>query len=280
MPRTLRAMSLPPPIVSRSNARVKALRTGFDGKASQPGESLAIEGETLLAEAIQAGVRVQTIFVREGSERVLESPHLRSPDPVPTVVLSRDVFAGAVDTASPQGVAALIAIPDLRAMKKQNRHGVVLVLEAMQDPGNLGTLIRTSEAFGVQEVLLAADTVNPWNPKAIRASAGSVFRVPIRRVRLREAKAEMADQGMRLFAAVVEANGAISCTEADLSTPCALMIGNEGAGLSAEALALADVRVHIPCRIESLNAATAGSVLLYESMRQRRLSGQSKGPGE
>jgi TrmH family RNA methyltransferase len=262
-------MTLPPPITSRTNARVKALRAAFSGKASQPGEFVAIEGETLLAEALRSQIAVDSIFVRQGSEAVLTSLGLRATQTSPTFVLSAEVFASAVATASPQGIAALIAIPKLVAKDRKSRQGVTLVLEAMQDPGNLGTLLRAAEAFGVARILITPDTVNPWSPKAIRASAGSVFRVPIERVTLGEVKEQMAAGKIRLFAAVAQASGAIACMDADLAAPCALMIGNEGAGLSPAALALADARIHIPCRTESLNAAAAGATLLYEALRQR-----------
>lgn len=261
-------MTLPPPITSRTNARVKALRAGFGGKASQPGESIAVEGETLLAEALRSGLRPETIFVRRGSEDVLSRLQLQASLQGSVVVLSEEVFDSAVDTHSPQGVAGLLPIPSLRA-ESGVRDGATLVLEAMQDPGNLGTLLRAAEAFGISEVLLTPDSVNPWNPKAIRASAGSVFRVPIRRVPLARIGDSLAARGVRLFAAVAQAPGAVACMDADLTGRCALLIGNEGAGLSAEALKLADERIHIPCLTESLNAAVAGATLLYEAMRQR-----------
>lgn len=266
-------MTLPPPITSRTNARVKALRAGFGGKASQPGESIAVEGETLLTEALRSGLRPETIFVRQGSEDVLS--RLQASLQGSIVVLSEDVFDSAVDTLSPQGVAGLLPIPSLRAQSGE-RDGATLVLEAMQDPGNLGTLLRAAEAFGISEVLLTPDSVNPWNPKAIRASAGSVFRVPVQRVPLAGIGDSLAARGVRLFAAVAQAPGAVACMDADLTGRCALLIGNEGAGLSAEALKLAGERIHIPCLTESLNAAVAGATLLYEAMRQRRgAAGQS-----
>jgi len=261
-------MKLPQPITSRTNARVKALRAGFSGKSAKPGELVGIEGENLLLEALQSGIAVESVFVRQGSEALLSQPGLRSVSPANVVVLSSDVFASAVDTASPQGVAAVVRIPEIRP-PDDSVSGVVLLLEAMQDPGNLGTLLRTAEAFGVAQVFATPDSVIPWNPKTVRASAGSVFRVPVRRTMLDEAQRTLKDNGVRLYAAVAEGEGATACMDADLTRACALMIGNEGAGLSAAALALADVRIHIPCATESLNAAVAGTVLMYEVMRQR-----------
>jgi TrmH family RNA methyltransferase len=259
-------MNLPEPITSRTNAKVKALRAAFDGKASRSGEIVGIEGPTLIAEAVRSGVRPETVFVRQGSEAVQEELDLRG---VPVVVLSRDVFASAVDTNSPQGVAALIAIPRIEMRPDGHGRGTTLVLEAIQDPGNVGTMLRAAEAFGVSQVIVTGETVNAWSPKAVRASAGSVFRVPVMRMSLEEIAAWAAKQRVRVYAAVAEAKGAVACVDADLARECAVMIGNEGAGLSQAALEIADERVHIPCITESLNAAAAAATLLYEAMRQR-----------
>jgi TrmH family RNA methyltransferase len=152
----------------------------------------------------------------------------------------------------------------------------------LQDPGNLGTLIRSAEAFGATAVLTTHGTVSEWNQKALRASAGSVFRVPVVAISTEELIA-LQSRGVRLLAAVApnsetdsnspldSKSNSASVRDADLTNPCALMIGNEGAGLGDEFLALADTRITIPTpgRVESLNAAIAGSLLLYEAARQR-----------
>jgi len=148
---------------------------------------------------------------------------------------------------------------------------MVLALEDLQDPGNLGTLVRSAEAFLVRQVFVTAGTVNPWNPKAVRASAGSVFRMPIVRGSLQDLKTWSDAFGVRLAAAVARTKDATPVMHARLLAPCALMIGNEGAGLSKEALAMADERVNIPCAVESLNAATAGTTMMYEAFRQNLL---------
>ncbi len=261
-------MSAPPPITSKSNARVKALRAAFSGRASQPGELLGLEGEHLLAEAIRSGLRLETIFLREGSESALDRPSLANAEALAMLTLSYDVFASAVETASPQGIAATVLIPAPQPPASQPR-SVVLLLEGLQDPGNLGTLIRSAEAFGAQQVFLSPDTVNPWNPKAVRASAGSVFRVPIARAPLARIAAQLTQQGSVLYAAVAQRMDSVSLLETSFAAHTALIIGNEGAGLSSEALHLAHHRVRIPCAVESLNAAVAGSTLLYEALRQQ-----------
>lgn len=259
-------MHLPPAITSRTNAKVKALRAAFEGKAARAGDLVGVEGPTLIAEAVRSDVRLQAVFVRKGSEAVLDNIELRG---APVVVLAADVFASAVDTASPQGIAALLAIPEVQSGKHDEERGLVLVLESIQDPGNLGTLLRAAEAFGVARLLITPETVNPWSPKALRASAGSVFRVPVHRMRLDEVARWAQHEQVRVYAAVARSNDAISSIDADFAWPCAVMIGNEGAGLSAAALKIATKRIHIPCMTESLNAAAAGATLMYEAMRQR-----------
>jgi TrmH family RNA methyltransferase len=268
-------MSAPAPITSKSNARVKALRAAFSGKAAQPGELLGLEGEHLIAEAIRSGLRIETLFLREGSESALDRTELAGLEAHSTLILSRDVFASAVETASPQGIAATILVPTVQRPAPQPQ-SVTLILESLQDPGNLGTLIRSAEAFGAQQIFLTPDTVNPWNPKVVRASAGSVFRMPVTRAPLAQIAGQLIQRGTVLYAAVAQRLGSVSLLEAIFEPHTAIMIGNEGAGLSAEALALAQIRVRIPCAVESLNAAIAGSTLLYEALRQRSASEASQ----
>ena len=269
-------------VTSRANPRVKQLRAAFGGNAKLSGGLVAIEGEHLLQEAMRSGLVFKTIFLserRNGPEWI--------PGNVERIELSEEVFASAVDTRSPQGVAALL-VPPVWSMGDAcppsvagGKAPLLLSAAGVQDPGNLGTLIRSAEAFGATGVLTTAGTVDEWNQKALRASAGSVFRVPVVEAGAAELMALKA-RGVRMFAAVAaesESNSvaacaggvAVSAADADLAGACALMIGNEGAGLGAELLALADARVSIPMpgRVESLNAAVAGSLLLYEAARQR-----------
>ena len=264
-------MTLPEAITSRTNARVKTLWAAFAGKASRPGELVGIEGENLIGEAIRSGLTFDTVYVREGSDNALARPSLAGLQADHWALLSKDVFGSAVDTASPQGIAATLEIPEIVPIEPSENPGVILMLEDLQDPGNMGTLLRSAEAFLVQQVFVTPSTVNPWNPKAIRASAGSVFRMPIVRCSLTEMKSWSHAFGVRMAAAVARMKDATPVMHARLLSPCALMIGNEGAGLSAAAIAMADERVNIPCAVESLNAATAGTTIMYEAFRQNLL---------
>ncbi len=251
-------------VTSRANARVKQLRAAAAGNARLSGGLVAIEGETLIAEALRSGLLLKTVFVSERREvpRGL-------PAGVEVLRCANEVLQSAVETQSPQGVAALL-LPKVWSLEDALR-GLPLMLVAvgLQDPGNLGTLIRSAEAFGASGVLVTEGTVGAWNQKVIRASAGSVFRIPV--VSVSEDEVQSLRPRLRLVAAVAASEDAVEASRADFSGACAVMIGNEGAGLSERWLAMADEQVTIACpgAVESLNAAVAGSLLLYEASRQR-----------
>jgi RNA methyltransferase, TrmH family len=251
-------------VTSRANARVKQLRAAFAGQARLASGLIAIEGEHLLEEALKSGQALKTVFVSERRE---------VPDFVPwgveVVRLANDVFQSCVETQTPQGVAALLVPPVGTVEEMLRGTPLILIAVGLQDPGNLGTLVRSAEAFGATGVMTTPGTVSAWNQKAIRASAGSVFRVPV--ASADSAAMEILEQqGVRLLAALKD--DARNVDDVDLHGACAILVGNEGAGLSADWVRMADERVTIPCPgwVESLNAAVAGSLLLYEASRQRR----------
>ena len=162
---------------------------------------------------------------------------------------------------------------------ERSADALVLIAVGLQDPGNLGTLVRSAEAFGASGVLTTPGTVSAWNQKALRASVGSVFRVPVVAVTACEVEG-LKRRGVRLIAAVgAGGDGVVSASEMDFGGACAVMIGNEGSGLGAVWVEMCDARVTIPCPgpVESLNAAIAGSLLLYEAARQREM--RSEAPG-
>ncbi|RXH55289.1 TrmH family RNA methyltransferase [Granulicella sibirica] len=253
-------------VTSRANARVKQLRAATAGNTRLSGGLVAIEGETLVGEALRSGLMLKTVFVSERREvpRGL-------PAGVEVLRCSNEVLQSAVETQSPQGIAALV-LPKVWEMADVFKvtEPLLLIAVGLQDPGNLGTLIRSAEAFGAAGVLVATGTVGAWNQKVLRASAGSVFRVPV--VQVTEAEVVgLRERGVKLLAAVASGIGALPAATASFKGTCGVMIGNEGAGLGASWVAMADALVTIPCpgAVESLNAAVAGSVLLYEASRQR-----------
>lgn len=257
--------SRPRLIESRQNPRVKELRAALARTGRTPSGLIAIEGEHLFAEAVRSRLRFASIFLREGYQ-----PSFALPDDAEHLALPPDVFASAVATEQPQGIAALVHPPAITAeMLFRGPAPLILVLQALQDPGNVGTLIRSAEAFAANGLLLLPGTASPWNPKALRASAGSAFRVPVINASEAEALDLLARHNIPAIAAVARAGTPVN--KAPLAGPCALLIGNEGAGLSESLLAAAARRITIPMlgNIESLNAAIAGSLLLYEASRQR-----------
>ncbi|MDE3105549.1 MAG: RNA methyltransferase [Acidobacteriota bacterium] len=258
-------------VTSRTNPRVKQLRAACAGNARLSGGLVALEGEHLLLEAVRSGTPLHTVFV--SAERDLPAAlAAQLPESTELVRLAADVFGSAVETPSPQGLAALFMPPQRRLQDALTGTPLLLVAAGVQDPGNLGTLIRSAEAFGATGLLTTPGTVSPWNQKALRASVGSIFRLPVVSVTTAELAA-LRPLGIRLLAAVGSSASTppLPAYSAELQLPCALLIGNEGAGLAPEYLALADATITIPCPgpVESLNAAVAGSLLLYEAARQR-----------
>lgn len=258
-------------IRSRSNARVKQLRAAFAGQDRLSEGLLAIEGEHLLEEAVRSGLQIKTIFLTDnqqvptGVERKAE-----------IVRLSTDVFRSAVETRSPQGVAALVVPPQFEVgdIFDAQEHALVVIAAGLQDPGNLGTIVRSAEAFGASGVITTPGTVSLWNQKTVRASVGSVFRLPVATATSKEIVELAAERGVRLFAALGSGgNDVLQAQDVRLTEPCAFLIGNEGAGLSHEWVDLGAESITIPCPgpVESLNAAVAASLLLYEASRQRSL---------
>ncbi|HEY0759015.1 MAG TPA: RNA methyltransferase [Acidisarcina sp.] len=276
---------------------------------------MSVEGVHLIEEALRCGLRVSTIFVRTGSERLLQqlvdqdaacsraasaakpassakrvwseaSLQGSMAETVDFVELPAEVFDSAVTTETPQGIAALLE-PPLFALEDILSEGspasgasgaasLIVVAAGLQDPGNLGTLIRSAEAFGAQGLIALPGTVSHWNPKAMRASSGSVFRLPVVAAEERAAFAALRARGVQLLAATVAGGEAASTF--DLTGPVALMIGNEGSGLphALTAAAEASITIPFPGRVESLNAAVAASVLLYEAARQRSIYAEQR----
>jgi TrmH family RNA methyltransferase len=258
-------------VESKDNARLKELRKALAAAGRSAQGRVGIEGPHLLEEALRAGLRMTTIFVAQGAERLLET--LPVPQETEILRLPAKLLDSALATETPQPIAALVEPPDwswphiLNVRRKGTE--LVVVLAGIQDPGNLGTILRSAEAFGADGVVSLPGTVSAWNPKAVRASAGSVFRVPLLAVSERECFEELHEAGVKILATTVHA--AQPAELVDLAGPVALIIGNEGNGVADELAAKADARITIPCPgpVESLNAAVAASVLLYEAARQR-----------
>ncbi len=266
-------------VQSRQNARVKELRAGFAHASKTEQGRISIEGQHLLAEAVASHLSIAAVFVRIGSEQLLDG--LAIVDETEIIALPPDVFSSAVATESPQGVAALVEPPHFTlndTLGQSHAQPLVLIVAGLQDPGNLGTLIRSAEAFGATGVVTLPGTVSLWNQKTLRASSGSVFRLPVAAARPDEIFAALAEHRIPALAAV--ASEAQPLSQHDLARPAGIVLGNEGSGIPPEILERADARLTIPCPgpVESLNAAIAGSILLYEASRQRAEKPSSQRP--
>ncbi len=276
-------------VESKQNARLKELRRvlaapgsgkcgpagGAGGLVGSASGLVGIEGLNLLKEALRAGLRIATVFVAQGPdrdwERLLDAVPL--PPETEVLLLPRKLLDSALATETPQPIAALVEPPDWTWTHllggQQETAPLVVVLAGLQDPGNLGTILRSAEAFGATGIVSLPGTVNAWNPKAVRASAGSVFRVPLLAAGEKECLQRLREAGVEIFSTTARA--ARPADLVDMASPAALLIGNEGNGIADDLAAKADAKITIPCPgpVESLNAAVAASVLLYEASRQR-----------
>jgi RNA methyltransferase, TrmH family len=238
-------------------------RLSVDRQARDADGTFVLEGPVLLAEAIAAGTELETVFVEAGTDLPASFP---ASVPVHTVVPG--VLAKAADAVTSRGVAAIARRPE-HTLADVPAGTPVLVLAGVGDPGNAGTLLRTAEAAGFGAVLFAAGSADPWSPKCVRSSAGSVLReMVIRGVEPLQLLEEVAATGRRRVG--TRLSDAVAFTDADLPPDVAIVLGNEAHGLPAELDEQVDDWVRIPMRggVESLNVAMAGTLLCYEVLRR------------
>lgn len=265
-------------IEGKHNALVKELRHAFARAELTAGGECAVEGFRIVEEAIRSGLRLRAVFVSEsGQDRAARLlPQIGSHSD--TLLLPDKLFASVVPSDTPQGVAALIQIKKFKVNEVLQNSGPLLVLAGIQDPGNLGTILRSAEAFGAGGILLAEGTVSAYNNKTVRASAGSVFRLTMAKIQTADAIAQLRENGFRLLATSSHKGTALA--QSDLSRKIAVFIGNEGSGLDKKLLAHMDELITIPHspRVESLNAGIAASIILYEAARQQRTTAMHERP--
>jgi len=266
-------------IEGRHNALLKVLRQAFAHAELTEEGDCAIEGVRIVEEAIRSGLRFRAIFFRESAQNRAQRILPQIGAHVETLLVPDRLFDGAVPSETPQGVAALVRLKDfsLDDILERLQVGPVIVVAGLQDPGNLGTILRSAEAFGSAGVVLGEGTVSPLNSKVSRASAGSVFRLPIVMAETAGAMEEVATKlhahGIRQIA--TSSHKGTPLDQAKLAVPAAIFIGSEGAGLSRSIMGHVDETVaiqHSP-HVESLNAGVAASIVLYEAARQRRAAG-------
>ncbi len=258
-------------ISSGQNAQVKELRRAFAEAAPNANAEVAVEGMHIVEEAIRSGLRLNTVFFSESARERVHKLLPQLPAHTQALLLPDEVFANAVPSETPQGVAALVRVKSFALAEVLVSAPALLVAVAgLQDPGNLGTIARSAEAFGAGGLLLGERTVSHWNWKAVRASAGSLFRLPTLKVELATALQEIKSRGVRVLATSSHKGAPIA--DVDLRGPVAFIVGSEGTGVPKEVLAQVDESVVIPHspKVESLNAGIAASIMLYEAARQRQ----------
>ncbi len=265
-------------ITSSSNAKLKNVTALLQkSKARREQDAFVIEGVRLCREAPQEQV-LETYVSEEYLNHNCSAEDRAYLDTLPHgyEVVSADVFRRVADTQTPQGVLSVARRPhtsleELLQVEKNSRSPLFLILEDLQDPGNLGTLLRTSEGAGVSGVIMSGGCVDLFNPKVVRATMGSIFRMPVvTGADMPSLLARLREAGVKSYAAYLD--GSTDCYSEDYRGATAFLIGNEGNGLKRETAEAAAVRIRIPMggQLESLNAAVSGAVLMYEAARQRR----------
>lgn len=256
-------------ITSTGNARVKnVIQIQTRARARKDSRQFVAEGFRMVSEA--PADRIVSIYASETFARC--NSGYMSTIQVPYETVSDNVFAQMSDTRTPQGILAVIKmaeyeIGDIIA----HDNGLYVIVENLQDPGNLGTIIRMSEAAGVDGIIMSPNTVDIYNPKTIRSTMGSLYRVPfVYADDFAGTLEQMKSKGVELYAAHLE--GSVEYTEPDYTKASAFVIGNEGNGLTDAVTNICSNRIRIPMagKVESLNAAIAASVLTFEAARQRR----------
>jgi TrmH family RNA methyltransferase len=263
-------------IEGRHNPLLKQLRQAFSRAQRTADGDCAIEGLRMLEEAIRSGLRFRAVFFRESAQDRAERLLPQIGAHVETLLLPDKLFDASVPSETPQGVAALVCWKEFSLddvlEKERLQVGPIMVLAGLQDPGNLGTIIRSAEAFGSAGIILGEGTVSPLNAKAVRASAGSIFRLPVvaAAAGLEDVVTRLRTKSVRLIA--TSSHKGTPVDQADLTGPIAVFIGSEGSGLARGLVTQMDEVVAIPHtpQVESLNAGVAGSILLYEAARQRK----------
>jgi TrmH family RNA methyltransferase len=259
-------------ITSPANPAIALVRALARRDRREQERAFVVEGLRAVRDALGTGASPRLVLVREGDEALLNEAAFAAG--TPARVVADNLFARLSDVQAPQGILAVFPIPDAHP-ELDDPAPLVLVLDRLRDPGNLGTLLRAAAGAGISAVYITPETVDPWNAKAVRAGMGAHFRLPL----LPFDPATAALLANRLPRRVAAAAGAPrTYDEVDWTVPAALVIGGEAEGVSPEVTAWSTEAARIPLAggVESLNAAVAGAVVLFEAARQKRLSARAE----
>ena len=249
-------------ITSTKNETVKLLRSLKDRAARRETGLHLIEGERLVFDALSSGIKAEYVLAEEGSaaEARLAAQGLSF------FTVSRAVLEAVSDTNTPQGIAAAVRTPELTPPEEGNYPaGLIVCLDRLQDPGNLGTVIRTADAMGASSLLLSPGCSDPFSPKALRSAMGSTYHLPIFEGDLPKELTRLKAGGYTLVCGHLSGREKLP----EINKNCAVVIGNEGNGVSDEVAALCELyRLPMFGRAESLNASVAASIMIYEISKQ------------
>ncbi|MCS1351555.1 RNA methyltransferase [Mechercharimyces sp. CAU 1602] len=260
-------------IGSTHNDKFKRWSKLKTSKGRKKYRALLIEGEHLLQEAMQAGWQVNAVIIDDENEKAWQQVevYFNQEDDQLVYALESGLFHQLMETYSPQGIAAEVSFPaEIESIDDDKGVGPLLLLDEIQDPGNMGTLLRTAEAAGVAEVWIGEGTVDLYNSKVVRAAMGSLFRLRTRHVDLYEGISDLQQRGILVVGTALE--GAIDCYSASYPDRVAFLFGNEGSGVDPSLQTLCDLKVKIPMQapVESLNVSVSAAILLYDWVRRQQ----------
>lgn len=250
-------------IDSTSNKIIKHTKKLLDRSGRKEYRQFVIEGRRLVADAVCMGAHIEYILAEQGTEPVEVKD-------AQCYELSKKAFSTLKTTVNSQGVMAVVNMPEnVQFLPDSNAKSFYLYLDGVSDPGNMGTIIRTADAFGVDGIVLSQNCVDVYNPKVVRSTMASIFNIPIYfDDSKRSAVHKMRESGVKIISASLQTD--CSVLDTDFRCRCAVVIGNEANGITDEIISLSDKLVKIPIlgKAESLNAAVAGAIMVYERMRQ------------
>ena len=253
-------------LTSTKNPRVQQIRKlQSSARTRRKEHRFIVEGVRLAEEALLAGLQPELVFytddINERAQQIVASFRAQG---IEVLAVAPHVMQAASDTQTPQGILAILHIPEWEVPANPT---FLLILDGLRDPGNLGTLLRTALAAGVEAVILPPGGVDAFSPKVVRAGMGAHFKLPILSMNWDACQAHLA----RLNVFLADSAGGQPHYQASFESPLALIVGGEAAGAGSQAIQLATQHVHIPMpgKAESLNAAIAGAILIFEVLRQR-----------
>ncbi len=259
-------------ITSRRNARILEARKLKRRLHREEKGRFLLEGVRGIEDALSTGARIYEVLIspylfRNARGRTLYERLVAAG--IELYGVTEEILGYVADTDTPQGAVAIVGIPDSDLCL----HGspLVVLADEIRDPGNLGTLIRSADAFGLSGMILSGDVVDPFNSKCVRATMGSIFRVPLVSFKRAEDSIKFL-KGHEFSVLAADIRADTTCYDYDFRGKCGILVGSEAHGLTCEILKLCDQTVRIPMigDAESLNAGVAGSILMYEAYRQRR----------